>query len=210
MKLDEIALKYGTDKSSIGHNYTKLYEKYFEELRNKPINFLELGWGGYEDPNAGGESARMWREYFTKARITVLDIHPKNNKIDGVKFEQGRQEDKGKAFATFHRNGEFDVIIDDASHISSLTIQSFKNYFPALKGGGLYVIEDLHSSYDPSYYGDADAAKDPEDRTVFTAMMFLKQLCDEVNSEFIGKDYVYGYDIEFIHFYKDICFIKKK
>lgn len=210
MTLDELAIKYGTDKSSLHHNYTPLYEKYFGELRNKSINFLELGWGGYEDPNAGGESARMWREYFSKASITVLDIHEKNNDIKGVNFLQGNQESTFVAKALLEEHGKFDIIIDDASHISSLTIQSFHNFFNTLAIGGMYVIEDLHSSYDPDYYGDDEASKDPEDKRVFTAMMFLKQLCDEVNSEFRAGEHSYGYDIEYIHFYKDICFIKKK
>lgn len=210
MTLDELAIKHGTDKSSLGHNYTKIYERYFEHLRQSRLSLLELGWGGYEDFYKGGESAAMWREYFDMAKITVLDIHPKENKIQGVNFEIGEQENTTTAFALNKKYGNFDIIIDDASHVSSLTIASFKNYFKFLNEGGFYIIEDTHSSYDPEYYGDVDAAKDPEDRTVFTAMMFLKQLCDEVNSDFIDERYMYGYDIEYIHFYRDLAIIKKK
>ncbi len=207
--LDELAIKYGTDKSSLHHNYTPLYEKYFGELRYKSINFLELGWGGYEDPNAGGESARMWREYFSKASITVLDIHEKNNNIKGVNFLQGNQESTLIAKALLEEHGKFDIIIDDASHISSLTIQSFHNFFNTLAIGGMYVIEDLHSSYDPAYYGIEEADDDPN-TFIQTTMNFLKSLTDEVNKDFLIEEYRIGFDIEYIHFYKDICFIKKK
>lgn len=209
MTLDELAIKHGTDKSSLRHNYANIYEKYVEHLKNDPINFLELGWGGYEDPNAGGESARMWREYFTKAHIKILDIHEKKNDIFDVDFIQGHQESAAIAKNIVEEHGMLDIVIDDASHISSLTIQSFCNYFKALKSGGLYVIEDLHSSYDPSYYGADEADYDPN-TSLCTAMSFLKDLCDQVNVDFLNPLYDLKHDIEFIHFYKDICFIKKK
>lgn len=209
MTLDELAILYGTDKSSQHHNYTPLYEKYFEELRENPVHLLELGWGGYEYPDVGGESAGMWRDYFPNATITVLDIHEKNNRIKGVNFVQGNQESALVAKGLLEKYGKFEIIIDDASHISSLTIQSFRNLFHTLVSGGIYVIEDLHSSYDPSYYGGDEADDDPN-TFIQTTMSFLKSLTDEVNKDFLIEEYRIGFDIEFIHFYKDICFIKKK
>ena len=41
----------------------------------------------------------------------------------------------------------YDLIIDDGSHVSKDIITSFARYFPLLKSGGMYIIEDLHASY---------------------------------------------------------------
>ena len=42
---------------------------------------------------------------------------------------------------------EFDIILDDGSHIQKDIIETFKNMFKKLKPGGAYMAEDLHSSY---------------------------------------------------------------
>jgi hypothetical protein len=58
--LDALALASGTDKSSAGHNYTKIYAKYFASLKDKPIKFLEIG-------IFQGNSVKMWEDYFSEA-----------------------------------------------------------------------------------------------------------------------------------------------
>jgi hypothetical protein len=50
-----------------------------------------------------------------------------------------------------------DVTIDDASHLSSKTITSFRTWFPMLAHGGLYVVEDVATSYDVTYWGEAES-----------------------------------------------------
>lgn len=41
----------------------------------------------------------------------------------------------------------FDIIIDDGSHKTSEQIKSFEILSKQLNKGGLYVIEDLHTSF---------------------------------------------------------------
>src|SRR5690606_41306911 len=50
--------------------------------------------------------------------------------------------------------GEPDLIIDDGSHINEHVIESFNFLFPRLKSGGIYVIEDVQTSYWVDYGGD--------------------------------------------------------
>lgn len=200
MRLDEIAIKHGCDKSSKHHDYCKVYERYLEVWRDDEINLLELGYGGYEYPDKGGESARMWREYFTAASITVTDIHDKHNIPSGVCFIQTPQDTNSETL----EYSPYDVIIDDASHYNGLTIEAFKQHWSLLKPGGLYFIEDIHSSYDP-YYHDSNPNPDCGD----TIMNFLKRLADELNSDFIQPQYHLGYRIGFIHFYREFCVIMK-
>lgn len=77
MTLDELAIKYGTDKSSKGHGYCKIYDSYFKDLRKENINFLELGVGGYNHIDKGGNSHRMWYDYFAYGIVHSCDIFQK-------------------------------------------------------------------------------------------------------------------------------------
>ena len=80
MTLDELAIKYNTDKSSLDHQYTKHYQKYFDQFINNPKKILELGIYttkiDKDGPtvNESGASLKMWSDYFTNAKIYGLDL----------------------------------------------------------------------------------------------------------------------------------------
>jgi hypothetical protein len=42
---------------------------------------------------------------------------------------------------------DFDIIIDDGSHVGEHILTSFKILWSTVKPGGYYIIEDLHSIY---------------------------------------------------------------
>lgn len=207
MTLDEIFVKYGTDKGSTEHDYGPIYEEHFWSRRLEPVSVVELGvWKG--------DSLRAWKEYFPSARIFGIDRDPKPN-IPGVKIAQIEQTDE-KLIGNFgDLQGPFDIIIDDASHISSKTIRSFQLLWPHLKPGGIYVIEDLQTSYDPAHYGHDEAAVDPSHQPMsarvgaMTAMQWCKHLADEVNHGLYPSDFWGGYNISRVTFGLNICFITK-
>lgn len=215
MTLDEIAIKHGCDKSSLKHDYCRIYEQYIGQFEpywtqeiikdNLYLNLLEIGYGGYDNPNAGGESGRMWLEAYPKFSITITDIHSKNNVPEGVKFVQ---LDLTKEAMNDDNCGRFDIIIDDGSHINADIIAAFKNLWPVLNPGGLYCVEDVHSSYDP-YYADSAPMPNGDD----TAMKFFTEMAHCVNYDFIQPIIREGFemmpDIEFVHFYRDLIIIKK-
>ena len=64
--LTSIAEFYKTDKYE--HGYTKVYEKYFDSLRNKNLKVLEIG-------IADGKSLLTWSDYFHNSTIVGIDIH---------------------------------------------------------------------------------------------------------------------------------------
>jgi hypothetical protein len=202
MSLDQIALRHGTDKSSAHHNYTPIYEKYFSNLRNEPITLLELGHGGYQYYDRGGESAKTWRDYFHKGNIISIDIYPKQP-IDGIQFYQGSQDDP--EFLTNLIKTSPDIIIDDGCHRSPESIKSFEILFPLLKKGGIYCWEDLEASYwkvasdGQDFGGGIDNPK--------SSMNYLKSLTDEINSGHSGLENRFG--ITSIHFYQKLVFIHK-
>jgi demethylmacrocin O-methyltransferase len=63
--------------------------------------------------------------------------------------------------------GQFDIIIDDGSHLSQHQLFSFYQTFPCLKDGGIY-IEDVQTSFWPGKetgtHWDGSRATEPEFR----------------------------------------------
>ena len=64
--LSSIADFYKTDKYE--HGYTKVYEKYFDNIRDQKLKILEIG-------IADGKSLLMWSDYFQNSTIIGIDIH---------------------------------------------------------------------------------------------------------------------------------------
>jgi hypothetical protein len=149
MTLDQLAIKYGSDKSSQGHNYCPFYEKH---LPKNPKRILEIG-------VKEGRSIAMWSMYFPNAEVHGLDLFVEND-IKEVRAEllgtnlslnnnivlhQGDQCD-WKILEEL-RKYDFDVIIDDGSHNSRDQLMTFFGLF----NGKHYFIEDLHASREPFY-----------------------------------------------------------
>lgn len=119
------------------------YEQMFKDIRNKPLTILEIGIGGYKHPNKGGGSLRMWAEYFPNSVIVGLDFNPKQLILPrNVDVHCGSQTDIDLLNRLSDQYSGFDIVIDDASHITENTITSFETLWPHTRL--FYVIEDLH------------------------------------------------------------------
>lgn len=208
MTLDELALHHKTDKSSSGHDYCVIYERYLEERRHVSINILELGVGGYQYKDRGGESLRMWHDYFTQANIVSIDVYEKQDPgLKRVKIYKGSQDDPDFLHKVIEESGLPDLIVDDASHICKLTIASFHILFPLLKPGGLYICEDVHTSFWHDYGGD------PDPKVEDTTIRFFQELTAQLSHDTLLPDYRregYAGYLEYIHFYRNLVIIKKK
>lgn len=206
--LDALANHHGTDKGSFHHDYCRYYERYVEHLRTLPITLLEVGVGGDADENVGGHSLRMWHEYFKRGKIIGVDIYNKVGIMNSrTKFYQISQDDKASLTSMIETEGRPDIIIDDASHINPLTIKTFEILFPLLKNGGIYIVEDLETSYwsDKGYEGSKDPNKGA------TIVNYLKGMVDSPNSHCFAQSFCNDFSgqIEYIHFFKQTCIIKK-
>lgn len=149
--------RHGTDKLW-AHHYDGEYERHFEPLRSRPINLLEIGIGGYGVANRGGESLKVWRDYFPSGIIHGLDIEDKSF-LDGDRLHthRGSQSDEGLLSRLAGHDDpdyRFDIIIDDGSHQQADILTSFNTLFPLLRPGGIYVIEDLETAYRTDHGGD--------------------------------------------------------
>ncbi|GHT27336.1 hypothetical protein FACS189432_03650 [Bacteroidia bacterium] len=206
--LNVLSMIFGSDKNG-GHNYTQHYNRHFKKFRFKKIKLFEIGVGGYDDLHKGGESLRMWKKYFPFGRIFSLDIYDKTALQENrIKIYKGSQIDEKVLSGIVAENGEFDLIIDDGSHHNSHIITTFQYLFSKLKDGGIYVIEDIQTSYWKEMGGDNENFSNPA-----TAMNFCKKLTDCLNySEFNIEGYqpnFYDLHITEIHFYHNLVFIYK-
>jgi hypothetical protein len=207
-KLSELALKHGTDKW--GHHwYTDKYEKILAHLKNKAIKLLEIGVGGYEYPDRGGQSLKMWKEFFPKAQIFGLDYFDKSKlQEDRIKIFKGSQSDEAILNQIKNYCKELHVIIDDGSHKCFDQITSFKNLFPWMDANGIYIIEDTETSYWRDYGGNDKWLADP-----LTCVNYFKALTDALNHKTIAGDVMappHFIDmIESITFYRNIIVIQK-
>lgn len=138
-------IQQGGDKAF--HGYTTRYYHHFKEFKNDKINFLEIG-------IFQGRSLAMWNDFFTNGSIYGIDI--KLDEFNLFKKElqiMGAFKDKdvivGEANTketVLFQDVEFDFILDDGCHKPESQIETFKNYYPLLKKGGLYIIEDLRGA----------------------------------------------------------------
>ncbi len=158
--LDEVGLKYGTDKASEGHGFLGFYERFFRDLQDlSNLRIMEIG-------VYNGDSLRMWEEYFPHASIVGVDIDPRTlaNATARTTIELADQSNIVDLTRLATTHGPFDIVLDDGSHHWDHQITSFRTLYPHIKPGGYYVLEDLDTSYGryvPDYQktGTISAAK---------------------------------------------------
>ncbi|MDR2601829.1 MAG: hypothetical protein LBC53_05180 [Spirochaetaceae bacterium] len=203
-----LAKLYKTDKTG-SHWYTVHYMNHLKKFKNRKIKLLEIGVGGYENPNDGGNSLRMWKKYFPFGKIFAIDIYDKSSLQENrIKIYRGSQVDKEFLEKISGEIGCFDIIIDDGSHLNEHMIETFKILFPKLRDGGVYAVEDVQTSYWDDYGGDSKNLSNPK-----TAMNFFKSLTDCLNyQEITDENYeetYYDKKIVSMHFYHNMIFIQK-
>ncbi len=151
--LDDLANKYVTDKGTkypdgSRHGYAPFYDPYLTPMRHEPIRLLEIG--VWMECTQGGESVRMWNEYFDKATIHTFDIrnmfeHPAVKDNERVKFFLGDQSNREDFIKMYEEYGseDFDFILEDGSHRHPHQMISFGHLFKYVKPGGFYILEDM-------------------------------------------------------------------
>lgn len=133
----------------VGKN-REILEKYAELFSNiKVERIVELG------VFRGGSSIFL-NEYFKPEKLVVIDINKDCNDLDDyIKKEalnetvrpyyQVDQADINKLQKIYQNEfleNSLDLVIDDASHLLDNTRKSFNFFFPKLKIGAWYIIED--------------------------------------------------------------------
>jgi hypothetical protein len=130
-------------------HYFEIYERHFARYRGRQVNVVEIG--VYK-----GGSLQMWKHYFgPQARIFGIDIDPECAAFaeEQVEIIIGSQEDRTFLRSLTERIPIIDVLIDDGGHTMTQQITTFEELFPRVAADGVYLCEDLHTSYWPTYGG---------------------------------------------------------
>ena len=150
--LTKLGQVFGTDKVDARHThnglaYTDVYAKYLNAWRRRRFTLLELG-------VFRGDSLRMWNAFFPRATVVGLDLEPRAvERAPEFDVTVGSQADPDVLDAILRRHPEIRLVVDDASHIPSLTIASFRHIFPRLPRGSIYIMEDLTPGSYPEWEG---------------------------------------------------------
>lgn len=210
-KMGDIAFELGLKRGREQHYYTKWYDFYFSSIRLDNLSILEIG-------SSTEKSLLMWKKYFKHSDIYGLRFEKlkKNAKISN-KFKVFTEEKFNKlSFNNIFKKVPtgFDIVIDDGSQAIAGQIETFEYLFKNLNPGGIYIIEDLHTSYKDKHVIKSEKS----------SIDYLKKRVDDVNYQ--GKSNINNFEkiirndmkllegyertVMSIHFYPGICFIFKR
>lgn len=204
-KLINFMIISGSDK---GIKYKKMYNILPELIEKKNPTILEIGIGGHSAKYSGGKSLQALMFFYRKGKIIGADIIDKTfldrSNLETVILDQNSISELNKLGKKFKY---FDVIIDDGSHFPKHQKKSFEVLFNYLSDGGVYIVEDMRSSYRKGYEGDPNLGKG-------NLVEFFKALSHAPNSEMLKKKFLIKLrnykNIELIFFFNGAVLIKKK
>ena len=153
------AVNRGTGFNNTGgdmneHGYTALYDKHFKDLRSSNITFLEIG-------VFQGRKLATFSDYFSNGELYGIDLSVKEFELMKPELEKngafsnknlklvcgGASDVKDTWDEKILSYPDFDVIIDDGCHRPNAWQPTIENFWPKLKDGGIYVIEDIHDLF---------------------------------------------------------------
>jgi cephalosporin hydroxylase len=182
-------------------HYFPIYARHLARFQNQPVRVLEIGvyrGGGLE----------LWKNYLgDQATLVGLDIdeaavHAANGRYPVV---LGDQEDPGVLLALEQEYGPFDIVIDDGGHTMKQQIVSIETLFPLLNDGGLYLVEDCHTSYWPVFGGEL--------RSGSSFIEWSKRRIDDLHSRHhvgIDRTTIWATHLDGMHAYDSVVVFDKK
>lgn len=162
------------------HSYFDVYHRYFQRFRDVPVNFLEIG------VQSGG-SLGMWSSYFRhpNSRVYGIDINPYCKLFEeyypGVSIFIGSQSNRTFLRDVVSRTPKMDIILDDAGHTMVQQIVGMEELYHHVKDGGLYMVEDVATSYWPRFGGTLNPVNHTE-----TFMSYAKRLLDRLHHGYLN------------------------
>ncbi len=183
-------------------HYFEIYDNFFKRYKNQAVTILEIG--VYQ-----GGSLNMWRNYFGQnAEIYAIDINEecKQFETDNTKIFIGSQEDRNFLKLVKSKIPKVDILIDDGGHSMSQQIVSFEELYDHIKDDGIYLCEDLHTSYWASYGG---GYKNPK-----SFIEYSKHFIDYINAWHSNDDNLRVNDFTrstySLHYYDSVLVIEKR
>ncbi|HLQ19391.1 MAG TPA: class I SAM-dependent methyltransferase [Tabrizicola sp.] len=184
-------------------HYLEIYDGLLAGWQGRDIRFLEIG-------VFKGGSIPMWQGFLGRdSRLVFLDIDPACRDLaqPGTVVEIGDQSDPEFLDRVAQAHGPFDLIVDDGGHKMHQQITSFRHLWPQLRDRGLYIVEDVHTSYWPGFGGGL--------REPASFIEFAKDLIDQMHSWYTEDDagfplHPLAREIGGIRFYDSLVVIEKR
>jgi SAM-dependent methyltransferase len=183
-------------------HYFEIYERHLAKFKGRDISLLEFG-------VSHGGSLQMWKHYFgPAARIFGADVDPRclGLEEDRIRIFLADQGDPARLEQLKAELPPLDIVIDDGGHHMNQQICTLEAMFDQLKDGGIYLAEDLHTSYWPEFGGGY--------RREGSFIEVAKGLVDKLNAWHVrdGAEpvaefsrWAYG-----LHFYDSVLVIEKR
>ena len=125
-----------------------MYARHLARLRGSLVQMLEIGLG------TGAAQIAMWRSFFRELNYTALEINgtvaaavPTGSAQSRVLV--GDVGDSSFRSAVAEQLSALDFVLDDGSHRSADMVAAFEEFFPLVRPGGVYVVED--TMVDPAF-----------------------------------------------------------
>ena len=184
-------------------HYFSIYDRHLSKFRDTAVNILEFG-------VAHGGSLQMWKNYFgQKAKIYGVDINPNCKQLeeDRISIFIGDQGDKN-FLSTLKKNiPKIDILVDDGGHEMRQQIITFEELFPHISSNGVYLCEDLHTSYMHKFGGGYKEKN--------TFIEYSKNFIDQINAWFSEEPNRFKVTdltrtVYSLHYYNSVLVIEKK
>lgn len=183
-------------------DYFRVYDKYFAKYRNTDVVMCEIG-------VCKGGSLQMWKKYLGgSATIIGIDINEKCKQLeeDQIHIEIGSQSDARFWDVIKQKYPKIDILLDDGGHTMEQQIATFENMFGHISDGGIYLCEDVHTSYWGKYGGGYKKSS--------SYIEYTKDFIDAINAYHSetkelpisdNSNYIMG-----LHYYDSIVVIEKQ
>ena len=183
--------------------YFDVYHRHFSRFRGQRLTLIEVG-------IFNGGSLPMWREYLgPQATIVGVDVNPGCTQFaePGIEIVIGDQADRAFLRSLAESYRDLAILIDDGGHQMHQQIATFEELYPRLRPDGVYVCEDVGTSYLPRFGG---GYRQPQ-----TFIEAVKPLIDRLNafysedsSQLAPDDFTRTTDS--LHFYDNMLVIEKR
>lgn len=193
------------------HHYFKIYDKHFKRFIGKNPTILEIG------VSCGG-SLEMWNYYFdNKCTIYGIDIDancsnvPERLQSDNIHISIGDQENRIFWQDYLKDKPRFDIVIEDGGHHMNQQIVTYEELYEHVADDGVYLCEDLHTSYRNEYGGGLNNKQTfIEYSKKFIDMINFYHIRDNLSNDDCIKSKKFRQITSSIHYYDSIIVLEKE
>lgn len=183
-------------------HYFEIYDRHFLRFKNTDVYVVEIG-------ISQGGSLQMWKSYFgEQCQIFGIDINPRCKQLEEERIQIliGDQEDRQFLRTLPDVIPRIDIVIDDGGHTMKQQINTFEELFPLVAQNGVYLCEDLHTSYWANWGGGYKKS----DTFIEYSKKFIDQLNAWHSESYWHKITDFTRSVFSLHYYDSVLVIEKR